>query len=62
MGDAGRVVLGGLTWDGLIAFAWSYVSSAAGIAQIALLIIIFAVLYMRYRGLEPPEPEYAVAS
>ena len=58
----GRAVLSGLTWDGFFAFVWSLISSASGLAQLALLLIIFAVLYIRYRGLEPPEPEYAAAS
>ena len=67
----GRIVWGGLSqaadagtwdWSAFTSFWSTYLTSAAGIAELVLLMIIYAVLYARFRGLAAPEPEYAAAS
>ena len=67
----GRIVLSGLgraadaaalDWSAFTSFWPAYVTSTAGILELLLLVILYTVLYARYRGLETTEPEYAAAS
>jgi NADH:ubiquinone oxidoreductase subunit 5 (subunit L)/multisubunit Na+/H+ antiporter MnhA subunit len=55
-GDAGA-----WNWDALTNFWPAYFTSPAGYAELAILLILYGVLMIRYRGLTPPEPAYAVA-
>ncbi len=55
-GDAGA-----WNWDALTNFWLAYFTSPAGYAELAIVLMLYAALMVRYRGLRPPEPEYVVA-